>query len=92
MGGIGFPELLIVCIIALLVFGPKKLPDAGKALGQAIRGFKTSMDGRDEAQAATKAIQGPLSCPGCGKTVESSASFCAYCGHVLTAASRSLAA
>ncbi len=92
MGGIGLPELLIICVIALLVFGPKKLPDAGKALGQAIRGFKASMDGKEEAQTGTKAIQAPLDCPACGKSVESNAAFCAHCGHALTGASRSQAA
>ena len=92
MGGLGFPELIVICIIALLVFGPKKLPDAGKALGQAIRGFKRSMDGKEEAEAGAKAIQPPLNCPGCGKSVEPTAAFCAQCGHALTGAPRSQAA
>jgi len=92
MGGLGFPELIVICIIALLVFGPKKLPDAGKALGQAIRGFKASMDEKDEAQTGAKAIQAQANCPGCGKSVESNAAFCAHCGHALTGAPRSQAA
>jgi sec-independent protein translocase protein TatA len=91
VGGIGLPELLIICVIALLVFGPKKLPDAGKALGQAIRGFKASMDGRDEAQTGAKAIQSPLNCPGCGKSVEPTAAFCAQCGRALAGVARSQA-
>ena len=92
MGGLGFPELIVICVIALLIFGPKKLPDAGKALGQAIRGFKASMDGKDEAQTGTKAMQPPLNCPGCGKPAESTAAFCTHCGHALAAAPRSQAA
>ncbi|MGD0267217.1 MAG: twin-arginine translocase TatA/TatE family subunit [Candidatus Methylomirabilota bacterium] len=92
MGGLGFPELLIICVIALLVFGPKKLPDAGKALGQAIRGFKASMDGKDEAQTGTKAIQAHASCPGCGKPVEGDAVFCIHCGRALAGAQQSRAA
>jgi sec-independent protein translocase protein TatA len=83
MGGLGFPELVVICIIAMLVFGPKKLPDAGKALGQAIRGFRASMDGKDEAQGGTKAIQAHPICPGCGKSVEADTAFCAHCGHAL---------
>lgn len=92
MGGLGFPELVVICIIALLVFGPKKLPDAGKALGQAIRGFKASMDGKDEAQTAPKAIQAHQSCPGCGKVVEADAAFCGQCGRAMAGAPRSQAA
>lgn len=92
MGGIGFPELLIICIIALLVLGPKKLPDASKALGQAGRGFKASMDGRGEAQAGAKAIQVPLDSPGCGKSLESNAVFCAHCEYALAKTLRGQAA
>jgi Sec-independent protein translocase protein TatA len=51
MGGIEFPELLIICIVGLLAVGPKMLPDAGKALGQAIRKIKASKDEKDEFQA-----------------------------------------
>jgi sec-independent protein translocase protein TatA len=36
-------HLLVIAGIALLVFGPRKLPDLGKGLGEAIRGFKTAM-------------------------------------------------
>lgn len=38
--GIGLPEMGLILVIALLVFGPKKLPEIGRSLGQAIRGFK----------------------------------------------------
>jgi sec-independent protein translocase protein TatA len=37
-------HLLLILGIALLVFGPRKLPELGKGLGQAIRGFKTAMN------------------------------------------------
>jgi len=43
--GIGPMELVIVLIIALIVLGPKKLPDAGRALGDGIRQFKGSITG-----------------------------------------------
>jgi sec-independent protein translocase protein TatA len=41
-------HLMIIAGIALLVFGPKKLPDLGKGLGESIRGFKTAMAAKDE--------------------------------------------
>ncbi len=40
MGQLGFRELLVIFIIALLVFGPKKLPELGKSLGKGLREFK----------------------------------------------------
>ena len=45
MFGLGFPELMVILIIALVLFGPSKLPAAGKSLGEAIRGFKKALDG-----------------------------------------------
>jgi sec-independent protein translocase protein TatA len=42
---IGFPELIIVLVIALIVLGPKKLPDFGRSLGNGIREFKDSLGG-----------------------------------------------
>ena len=41
-------HLLLVAGIALLIFGPKKLPELGKGLGESIRGFKASMIGDDK--------------------------------------------
>jgi sec-independent protein translocase protein TatA len=38
--GIGLPEMLLILVVALLVFGPKKLPEIGRSLGKAIRGFQ----------------------------------------------------
>jgi len=43
-------HLLIVAGIALLVFGPKKLPELGKGLGESIRGFKAAMAAKDETE------------------------------------------
>jgi len=43
-GSIGLPELIIIFIVALLVFGPKKLPEVGKSVGKAIRDFKRSTE------------------------------------------------
>jgi sec-independent protein translocase protein TatA len=40
MGSVGMPELIVVLVIALIVFGPKKLPEIGRGVGSAIREFK----------------------------------------------------
>src|SRR5438477_4441293 len=44
MGSLGFSEMLVIFIVALLVFGPKKLPELGKSLGKGIREFKKATD------------------------------------------------
>ena len=48
-GQLGLPEMLIIMVIALLVFGPKKLPSLGKSLGEGIISFKKALSGQDEA-------------------------------------------
>jgi sec-independent protein translocase protein TatA len=40
MGSIGMPELVIIFVIALIIFGPRKLPELGKSLGRSINEFK----------------------------------------------------
>ena len=43
MFGLGLPEVLIILVIALVVFGPSRLPSVGKSLGEGIRGFKKGL-------------------------------------------------
>lgn len=38
--GIGLPEMILIMLVALLIFGPKKLPEIGRSMGKAIRGFQ----------------------------------------------------
>ena len=48
--GLGLPEILIVLVIVLVVFGPKRLPDLGRSLGSGMREFKDSITGgKDDA-------------------------------------------
>jgi sec-independent protein translocase protein TatA len=44
MFGLGVPEVAIIVLVAILIFGPKKIPEIGSALGKTIRGFKEEMD------------------------------------------------
>jgi sec-independent protein translocase protein TatA len=46
--GIGVPEILILLLVALLVFGPKRLPEMGRSLGRGMREFKDSISGKDD--------------------------------------------
>jgi sec-independent protein translocase protein TatA len=56
MPGIGVPELLVILVIALIVLGPKKLPEAGRAMGKGMREFKDSLNGgsNDDEKPAIK--------------------------------------
>jgi len=51
-GFIGFPELIVLVIVLLLIFGPKRLPEIGHSLGKGMREFKDSVTGKDEATPA----------------------------------------
>ncbi len=44
MGSLGFPELLLIFIVALVVFGPRRLPEIGRTLGKALGEFKKATD------------------------------------------------
>lgn len=49
--GIGLPEMAVIMSVALLIFGPKKLPEIGRSMGKAIRGFQeASKEFQDEFQ------------------------------------------
>ncbi|MFN6463659.1 MAG: twin-arginine translocase TatA/TatE family subunit [Nostoc sp. DedVER02] len=43
MFGLGWPEIAVISIVAILIFGPKKIPELGTALGKTLRGFKEEM-------------------------------------------------
>lgn len=48
MFGFGMPELVVILVIVLFIFGAGKLPEIGGALGQSIKNFKKSIDGKDD--------------------------------------------
>lgn len=43
MFGLGWPEMGVIALVALLIFGPKKIPELGSALGKTLRGFKEEL-------------------------------------------------
>ena len=50
-GWVSIPELIILLIVILLIFGPKRVPEIGRSLGKGMREFKNSITGRDEDEA-----------------------------------------
>jgi len=50
MFGFGMPELIIILVIVMVVFGAGKLPEIGQALGKSIRNFKKASEGKDEIE------------------------------------------
>lgn len=63
MFGMGLPELLVILVVALVVFGPGKLPELGSALGQGLRDFRKAFESHDE-------VAGPAEKPADQKSAE----------------------
>ena len=61
MPNVGAPELIVILVIALLVLGPKKLPEVGRSMGRGMREFKDSLAGNDSDDEPTPppAIKSP---------------------------------
>ena len=88
--GLRAPELIIILIVALLIFGPKNLPKLGKSLGQTVKNVREGMEGDEEPE--TKKVEAPVEEP--VKTaapvevavpvedvvVEEDVQFCTKCG------------
>jgi sec-independent protein translocase protein TatA len=54
MFGIGMPELLIILVIIMIIFGANKLPQMGAGLAKGIRNFKKGVEGKDDEEASKK--------------------------------------
>lgn len=85
MFGYNFTTLIIILVIALLLFGPKRLPELGDSIGKAIRGFKkateddqANLPGTDPKPAGPSPA--PPVCRQCHKEVTGEFAFCPHCG------------
>ncbi len=71
MGDIGFPELVVILVIALLVFGPSRVPEMGRSLGRALREFRDAIRGEERPTSpedAPHAANGVTPPKGIGRT------------------------
>ena len=86
MFGLGMPELVVILVIALLVFGAGRLPEIGSSLGKAIKGFKEASDKHEPEPGSKGEVPGPTpkACPQCGRDIAADAVFCPACGKKLS--------
>ncbi|GAB4335407.1 MAG: twin-arginine translocase TatA/TatE family subunit [Leptolyngbyaceae cyanobacterium] len=54
MFGLGWPEVIIIAVVAILIFGPKKIPELGGTLGKTLRGFKEEVNKPSEDTAESE--------------------------------------
>lgn len=78
MFGLGMPELLVVLIIALVVFGATKLPQIGSSLGTALREFKKSIESPPNDTTPPPPEQ--IVCNQCRRPLEKDWLVCPHCG------------
>ena len=57
--GMGVPELLVILVVVLLIFGPKNLPKLGKSLGQTVKNVREGMEEGDEKDKDSKKVEEP---------------------------------
>ncbi len=68
--GIGFPELMIILVIIMIIFGAGKLPEIGSAFGNSIKNFKKSMKDAETEELESGSPEGEPALPDSGTTVE----------------------
>ncbi len=72
--GIGFPELMVILVIIMIIFGAGKLPEIGSAFGRSIKNFKSSMKEAEEleSESATETAEAPVAAEGTSESTEAS--------------------
>lgn len=93
MFGYNFSTLIIILVIALLLFGPKRLPELGESIGKAIKGFKKAHDDPESVITKSETPGGAsasatqtTTCPQCHKELTGEFAFCPHCGNRLNQA------
>jgi sec-independent protein translocase protein TatA len=87
MFGLGMPELVVILVIAVLVFGASRLPEIGSSLGKAIKGFREASDKREPEETTSQGqvdASTTSACPQCGHDASAEAAFCPKCGKKLS--------
>jgi len=92
MFGIEFPELVVILALALILFGPQKLPEFAHRLAQMVRKFKAASAELQSAIPSISELSKPTSlpsayqdqvCPHCHQRLSHDFTFCPACGHRL---------
>ncbi|PIQ96683.1 MAG: twin-arginine translocase TatA/TatE family subunit [Nitrospinae bacterium CG11_big_fil_rev_8_21_14_0_20_56_8] len=73
MMGIGFPELMVILVIIMIIFGAGKLPEIGSAFGRSIRNFKTSMKEAEAVDSGETGQGGEAQAAGEGQVAQAAA-------------------
>ena len=93
MFGYSWGPILIILVIVLLLFGPKRLPELGDSIGKAIRSFKKAHDEpeslsntQETTTSASSTDAEKKACPQSQKELTGDFAFCPHCGHGLKSA------
>jgi sec-independent protein translocase protein TatA len=79
MGSLGVPELMVILVIVIIIFGANRLPQLGAGVGSAIKNFKSGLRSADEPKASPQIG----ACASCGTVNPEDSSFCRKCGKQL---------
>ena len=90
MGALQPMHLIVVLVIVLLIFGPGKLPELGRAVGDGMRELKRATNGEADASAGRLQAKAATSeiCLQCGVPLQTGSRFCGACGAQIEAAPR----
>jgi sec-independent protein translocase protein TatA len=81
MGSLGLPELIVILVIVIIIFGANRLPQLGQGIGSAIRNFKNATTDETDVRESTPPAQ--LTCKNCATVNPVDSRFCRKCGHAL---------